>query len=913
MQTLWEDGEIKNRPRPGWHAWAVALLVLAAVAVRLYRLHCGSLGIDGSVCGLLGLNALKGQWPIFFYGQNFMGALEGYLAAPIYALFGPGTITLNIWAPILSFATLVVLYACLRRYMKPLPSLVALAYMAIPPAMAYWHAGKPNNHYPLGILLCALLMWLSFKLWEQRPWRSLTTLAWGLVAGLAFWTNFQTVVIIWACMIFLVLTSLPRLRPLPILSGLAGALVGAAPLIYYNSMHHWEHGAQGGSFALKYAGPHWEMMWQNALPIALGFNTLGSGGHVSPESPWFALYLFVALLMALGLALLLWRGLKPQGRWAILPVLVVIMSMAVLVFAIYGRELYLWDQRYLLPIYLGLPFVWAAVAQALNRWGKSAVLVFGALLLVLNVSGWAQFGGGVLTCGWQSFRHTVEAKEKEMISQMRKGGFTSAYSFDRYVYRLAFFADESPQFADPWNDRRGYAANQVDADPKAGIFDAPQESIQFLGLPHEMWQGRMLYGFQPPQGAETPLSRADWSFSGVGGFEPGRTLMDGDLRTGWEISGKQTRGQGFVLDLGQPQLTGGLVLLPPSFRAAPGNLTIEVAGPDGAFQVIRKMTDAWQPLYWSAVHPFFKARYPRVECYFPPKEIQYLRVSQHAARKASNQALIGEVMLLGPPQASLAEIGWVQSGQLVADIMRAENIKKVYADAWLSAYLHGKLDRKVWTLPANFSTDDYGAKRPPAEEPLRLDISSGCALVVPSPEAAQAQAALSRVGTAFKSRAAGKFTVLLLAGQYAKQNQPLPLASVMADIDPQTAAQLAKGIPDKGRWGSLEPQKPGMSISVDLGGIKPVDRVRLWNTNFPQDFARGLALSVSDDGQLWREVAANLAAPLVFSGRGLFAVPAEYSEYALLEPQAARFLRLTLTRGAEPWWWSVERLEVFSR
>jgi hypothetical protein len=249
---------------------------------------------------------------------------------------------------------------------------------------------------------------------------------------------------------------------------------------------------------------------------------------------------------------------------------------------------------------------------------------------------------------------------------------------------------------------------------------------------------------------------------------------------------------------------------------------------------------------------------------------------------------------------------------MVVEAVRSENIKRVYADAWLSAYLHGKLGQGVWTLPANYTTGDYGDTRPPAEEPLRLDISSGNALVVPKAEADQAKAALERVGTAFKTRAAGKFTVFLLAGQYAKQNQPLPLASVSSDIDPQTAAQLAKGVPDKGRWGSLNPQKPGMSLTVDLGQAQKIGRVRLWNEGFPRDYARGLVLSLSDDGLFWREAAADLAAPLVFSGRGLFAVAAEYSEYALVEPQRARFVRLSLTRKAEPWWWSVERLEIFS-
>jgi hypothetical protein len=911
-----DDGDMRKETGARWVPWAAAFFILAAVAVRLYRIHCSSLGTDGSICGLLGLGAINGRWPLFFYGQDFMGALEGYLSGPIYALFGTSTITLNIWAPILTIATMVVLYLCLRRYMRPLPCLVALAYMAIPAAVAYFHAGKPNNHYPLGILLCALLMWFTFKLWEEKPWRSLTALGWGLMAGLAFWTNFQTVVVIWACMLFLAITSLPRLRPLPLLSGIIGAAIGAGPLINYNALHHWEHSRQSGSFALKYIIPHWEMFWQNALPIALGFNTPAASGPVAPGSPWFALYLAVAGLMVLGILLLIWRGLRTEGRWALLPVLVMLISAAVLVSAIYGRELYDWDQRYMLPFYLGLPFVWAALAQALSRWGKAAVLVFGALLLTLNVSGWAHFGGGCLTCGWRPFRSTVEVKEKKFINQLRQAGFSGLYFFNDEVYRLAFFAGESPQFANAWRDRRQYAADQVDADPKAAIMadiDAPLESLRFLGLAHKVWRDHVAYDFQPPQGAAEFLARDQWTFSGVGGTEPGRSLMDGSLQSGLGFLGKEGIGKGFVLDLGASQMVGGLVLLPPDFRSAPGNLTVEAAGPDGRFEMIRKMTDAWQPLYWSALHPFFKTRYPRVECYFPPREIRYLRVTQQAERKVRYPSLIGEVMLLGPARQAPVETGWLQSGNLVAEMLRGKIINKVYADAWLSAFLREKLGSRVWSLPANYNSDDYGSPVPPAEEPLLMDVAPGNALVVPVFEARQAQAALSRAGVSFQSRQTGRFTIIMLDGPARPQGKPLPLKAVSSPIDPPTAAQLAKGVPDKGRWGSLVPQKPGMSLTLDLGKVQPIGRLYIWNPHFPRDFARGLAFSLSDDSLNWREAAADLIAPLVYSGRGVLAAPVGFGEYAFVKPQNARYLRLALTRSIEPWWWSVERLEVFPR
>ncbi len=908
---LREDTSWETRPR--WHTWVVALLVLAAVAVRLYRLHCSSVGLDGAVVGLLGLGVLAGRWPLFFYGQDFMGALDGYLAAPVYALFGPSTLTLNIWAPILSLATLAVLYRCLRRYLPPLPSLVALAYMALPPAMAYWHAGKPNNHYPMGILLCALLLWLSFRLWEQRPWRKGTAFCWGLVAGLALWTNFQTVVVIWACMLFLALTCLPRLRPLALLSGLAGAILGATPLIYYNLLHQGKHLEQSGSFAWQYLAPHGDMLWKNALPIVLGFNTPAAGGVVAPGSPWFALYLAVAACLAVGMLLLLWRSRRPEGRWALLPVLVVFMSLAVLVGSIYGREMYDWDLRYLLPLYLGLPFAWAALAQGLGRWGKGTVLVMGGLLLALNLSGWAGYGGGVLTCGRRPFRCTVEPKEREFIASLRQAGFSGLYLFTRDLYRLAFYAGETPQFADAWGDRRQYAANQVDADPRAAVLDAPQESLRFLGLEHQVWRGRVFHRFKPPQGAAAPLPRHDWRFYGVGGAQPGRSLMDGDLRTGLELAGPRDSGKGFLLDLGQTRTVGGLVLVPPDYRTAPGSLRVEGAGEDGEFQVLRQMTNAWQPCYWSATHPFFKARYARVECYFPPRPLRYLRVIHQAVRPRRHHCLIAEVLLLGPARDQADTISWPESARLVAEVARSAGVKRVYADAWLSAYLALALGPRVWTLPANYTSNDYGDRRPPAEEPLVVDTSPGSALVVPAAEAGQAQAALSRAGVAFRSHRAGRVVVLLLRGRPGFRDGLLPLSAVSSDIDPAKAAQLARGVPAGGRWGSLVPQQPGMSLTVDLGRARQVARVRLWNPHFPRDYPRGLAVLLSNDGQSWQEAPLNLTAPLVYSGRGLFAAAGAYGEYALVKPRPARYLRLVLTKAVKTWWWSVERLEVLSR
>ena len=52
---------------------------------------------DTSTVGLMALRILKeGERPLFYYGQDYMGALEAYGAALLFALFGPTTTVLSL-------------------------------------------------------------------------------------------------------------------------------------------------------------------------------------------------------------------------------------------------------------------------------------------------------------------------------------------------------------------------------------------------------------------------------------------------------------------------------------------------------------------------------------------------------------------------------------------------------------------------------------------------------------------------------------------------------------------------------------------------------------------------------------------------------------------------------------------------
>ncbi len=99
------------------HGFWLGLLLASAITLRLILLALGwpTTNSDEGTMGLMAINlAFHGQWPIFFYGQSYMGALEAYLASPLFLLFGPSTFTLRFGLVVLFTAFLVALYLLTR-------------------------------------------------------------------------------------------------------------------------------------------------------------------------------------------------------------------------------------------------------------------------------------------------------------------------------------------------------------------------------------------------------------------------------------------------------------------------------------------------------------------------------------------------------------------------------------------------------------------------------------------------------------------------------------------------------------------------------------------------------------------------------------------------------------------------------
>jgi len=94
------------------------LLFAALVALAgflILALRTPGLDSDQAINGLMGRHILRGEFPIFFYGQDHTGALENYLAALSFALFGASRLTLNLVPAAEALLLLTLVWAVTRE------------------------------------------------------------------------------------------------------------------------------------------------------------------------------------------------------------------------------------------------------------------------------------------------------------------------------------------------------------------------------------------------------------------------------------------------------------------------------------------------------------------------------------------------------------------------------------------------------------------------------------------------------------------------------------------------------------------------------------------------------------------------------------------------------------------------------
>ncbi|MEU7172990.1 DUF423 domain-containing protein [Micromonospora tulbaghiae] len=297
----------------------LALLVgFAGVGYRLALLFADvpPTNSDEATMGLAALHIARGEgFPVWFYGQAYMGTLEAYLAAPLVALAGPSVLVLRLPTLALYALFLLLSWRLTRRlggdrwYALLVVAVLALGTDRVVKNQLIAGGGYPELN-PAG----AALALLTVGLCVSGPGTRLPRwAAWGLISGVLLWVDPLILPYVLTLGVLLVAR---RPRELAGRAGLvlAGALLlGAAPILV-DSIRHGRNPvtavlAAGGSGAAA----DWADRLHGALvlgpPLAMGFC---SPGRCATWQLWWAVVFPVLLVLA---ALTAWHTLRrASGR-----------------------------------------------------------------------------------------------------------------------------------------------------------------------------------------------------------------------------------------------------------------------------------------------------------------------------------------------------------------------------------------------------------------------------------------------------------------------------------------------------------------------------------------------------------------------------------------------------------------------
>ena len=230
---------------PNHRVWLVLFLATGTgLALRLILFNASGwrFDYDEGMAGLVAIRIMHGDFPVFHPGQPYLGALESYILAPIFRLFGPTPITLKSVPWLVSggyvFTTGLIGWRAFGARIGALASLLAACAPTYLLSIGTKTWGATAETLFLGNL-AILLTYETVELTRTPSTRNRSVVALAFVGGMAFWVSWLIAFYALPILSLLFWKARPTLRQQWWKIATA-FLLGSAPLWVYNMNHSLE-------------------------------------------------------------------------------------------------------------------------------------------------------------------------------------------------------------------------------------------------------------------------------------------------------------------------------------------------------------------------------------------------------------------------------------------------------------------------------------------------------------------------------------------------------------------------------------------------------------------------------------------------------------------------------------------------
>lgn len=399
---------------------------------------------DEAVVGLMAVHILQGERPAFFYGQAYMGSLDAWLIAGVFALFGPSVWAIRVLQMALFLGHVALTFYLAWRWSGDAATALASALlMALPPPTLTLYTTISLGGYVEILVLGDLMLVVGWKLASERKVGLWWWALFGMLAGLGFWTLGLAVVYILPLGV-LVLWRRRWLSWRGYLVAAIAFMVGSGPWWVYNLQYGWQA-------ALELCDPVGELdVLAPILPMSrrvLGLFLIGLPGLLGARLPWSGEWLsaMVVPLAAMCYAGTALHALGETRRCAWCGAYRLLWGLCLtfgglFVFSRFGSDP---TGRYFLPLYTPLTIFGSAAIVALcrkTRWG-TLLLVF---LLAFNL--WGTWKGASseerFTAQYNPRLQYGNEYDRELIAFLKEQNGERGYTNYWIAFKIAFLSRE---------------------------------------------------------------------------------------------------------------------------------------------------------------------------------------------------------------------------------------------------------------------------------------------------------------------------------------------------------------------------------------------------------------------------------------------------------------------------------------
>lgn len=358
--------EVQEPERNYWLPILITLTIIGA-ALRFYHLDFNSLWLDEISTYKYSVGTFANMWQMWTTGTDYAPPLYFFLQHFVLEVLGTSEWTMRLLPAFFGVVTIPVAYLVGKEFWDKDVGLITAGLFTFSPFLLYY--SQEARAYALALLLVSAELYFFLKATKSESIKDWALF--GVLAGLAFWTHYYTLVFTGLLFIYMLVTGIPALKkdinslkPLLTAAGVMllvtlPIIITVIPLLLQITASAPTYGVQG---------------------VAMVYATFNHMSGFSDYTPLLFLILFIIGIFVT------WR--QDHTNQSLLLVWIIAGTLLISMYMSYKMPM---NPRYVIfltiPFFLGIAMAYVGIRNLIPKKVESHMIIIGVLILLAVAAG----------------------------------------------------------------------------------------------------------------------------------------------------------------------------------------------------------------------------------------------------------------------------------------------------------------------------------------------------------------------------------------------------------------------------------------------------------------------------------------------------------------------------------------------